>query len=712
MEFAKDQAIRPLANLRGGKSRDALVCVALVVATLLVYFQTFHFDFVSHDDPLYVYDNPHVKSGLTLANVKWSWTHVYDTNWIPFTFMSLMADTSLFGFKPSGYHITNTLLHVANALLLYLALAAATGARAKSAVVAALFALHPLHVESVAWISERKDVLSTFFGFLSLFCYVRYATRGRWWRLTLSALFFGCSLLSKQTFVTLPFLLLLLDYWPLRRLELGRGRAPQPASTGDRAAVLNDADSKDTVSKNAGSKNTVLKNAVSKNAVLKAAGLKRTRSKAASSTGAISTSAGSKVASSKPVATVESAPSQKHPSLGRLIVEKLPFFLLSGGFSAIAMFAQDRSVISLNTFPLAWRLQNAIYVYVAYLQKAIFPHDLAVFYPHPLGKLSWIAVALSALLLVATTAVVLACHRRYPFLPVGWFWYLGTLVPLIGLVQIGWQQMADRYTYLSLVGVFIAVTWLVPELIPPGLLRRMLLPAAVAVSLALLMAVAYEQVAVWHDGVTLTQHSMACTPDNAAAHDFLGEALFHENKWEEGCQELEKCARMSPSWLEVRLELGNAYRNLGRYDRSIAHYKKALALNGNSVEGHRGLGLTYVAREQYAEAEVHYRKALEINPQCVDALINMASLKYATDDNQAAIEYSEQALKLSPKSRGPQICIAVALRQQGHFDEAIQRLEYIVEQSPSDRKAKQILERTRALKENAASSERSAFLVP
>jgi protein O-mannosyl-transferase len=647
MEVAKTQAIKILANPKRGRGRDALVCVALFVATLLAYFQTFHFGFVSHDDPIYVFENPHVLSGLTLPNVKWSWTHFHDSNWIPFTFMSLMADTSFYGFHPGGYHLTNALLHAANSMLLYLALAAATGARTKSAVVAALFAMHPLHVESVAWIAERKDVLSTFFGFLSLFYYVRHATRGRMWRLGVSALFFVCSLLSKQTFVTLPFLLLLLDYWPLGRLRVGTASASQSASARDHAA--------------------------------------RDRARG-----------------SKRMAPVDSATSQKRQPLSRLILEKFPFFVLSGGFSAIAMAAQSGSVVSLNAFPYPWRLKNAIYVYVAYLEKTLFPHDLAVFYPLSRAALSWTVVGLSVLLLLAMTAVAVACYRRFPFVPVGWFWYLGTLVPMIGLVQIGPQQMADRYTYLPLVGIFIAVTWLVPELIPPGPLRSRLLPAAVAASIALLAAATYRQVAYWHDGVTLLRHSTECTLDNAVAHEFLGKALLLEGKSEEGAKELEECARMSPHYFPVRLELGSTYRTLGRYDQSIARYKEALAIDQKSAEAHRGLGLTYFARDQYEDAEYHYLKALEIDPQCVAAFINLAALAYGTYDNKSAIAYSERALKISPGLLAPQICIAVALRQEGHFDEAIKRLEQVVAQAPSEPQAQQILARTREMKQNAA----------
>jgi tetratricopeptide (TPR) repeat protein len=331
----------------------------------------------------------------------------------------------------------------------------------------------------------------------------------------------------------------------------------------------------------------------------------------------------------------------------------------------------------------------------------VFPHNLAVFYPLSRASLTWTVVGLSVPVLLAITAVAVACYRRYPFLPVGWFWYLGTLVPMIGLVQIGQQQMADRYTYLPLVGIFIAATWLVPELIPAGFLRSRLLPAGAAASIALLAAATYRQVAFWHDGVTLMRHSMECTFENPAAHEFLGEALLHEEQLEAGAKELEECARMSPTYVRARVELGSTYRKLRCYDQSIARYQEALAMDQKSAEAHRGLGLTYFERGQYKDAEYHYRKAIEIDPRFAAAFVNLAALAYATYDNKSAIEYSEQALKISPDLPAPQICIAVALRQEGHFDEAIERLEHVVAQAPLEPRVQQVLARTREMKQNA-----------
>jgi protein O-mannosyl-transferase len=650
MTRRKPASVQSPVAPKKGRGRDALLGAALFAVTLGVYFQTVGFGFINVDDSAYVPDNPYVLAGLTLPSVKWSWTHVHDANWIPLTFMSLMFDTSFYGYHPGGYHLTNAVLHAANTVLLYLALAAATGARAKSAVVAALFALHPLHVESVAWVAERKDVLSTFFGFFSLFVYVRYATRGGIWRLIVSVALFICSLLSKQTFVTLPFVLLLLDYWPLARLNLGRWKpgkessSPSPPPRGRGAATA------------------------------------------------------------KTAVKVDTPIPERSQTLGRLILEKLPYFAAAGGFSAIVLFAQGQSgaVISLEGFPFPWRLKNAIYVYVAYLEKTLFPQNLAFYYPHPHDSLSWTVLGLSVLLLLSITAVAVACYRRFPFLPVGWFWYLGTLVPMIGLVQIGSQQMADRYTYLPLVGLFIVVTWLVPELIPPGLLRTRVLPIAVVASIALLGATTYSQITYWHDSVTLLRHSKECTPDSAAVHEFLGNALLHSGEIGEGAAELEQATRMVPAYFPCHLELGTAYRLLGRYDDSIAQYREALALDPNSTEAHCELGLTYFERKQYEDAKRHYLRALEIDPQNIPTIVNLAALAYTLHDYKGAIDWSNRALALNPNLPAAQICIAMALREQGHVDEAISRLEQVVQQWPYDPRAEQELARTRDLKQNAA----------
>jgi protein O-mannosyl-transferase len=613
------------------RRQNLLWAVLLFTVTLLVYAQVWSFGFVVVDDSLYV-GNPHVPEGITLANVIWSWKTVDDSNWIPLTWLSLLLDTNVYGGRPGGYHLTNALLHGANTVVLFLTLAIATRARAKSAVVAALFALHPLHVESVAWVAERKDVLSTFFGLLALLTYVRFAICGGRWRLATAFLCFVCSLLSKQTLVTLPFVLLLLDYWPLGRWSLNNPNRPVREKSPPRGR----------------------------------ANLRRLT--------------------------------------WRLVAEKIPFFAASIAFSAVAVMAQTHTgaVMTLQGFAFPARLANAVFVYAAYLEKTVFPQNLAVYYPHPHESLSWTVLGLAAAVLLAITAAAIVFVRRFPFLFVGWFWYLGTLVPVIGLVQIGSQQMADRYTYFPLIGLFLAVTWLVPEFVPPGLLRTRVLPAAVFSSLVMLAATTFSQISYWHDSVTLMRHSMDCTPDNSVAHEFLGNAYLAEGSLAEGAEELEKSIRLAPQFAPTHLALGGALQQQGRLDEAIAQYREALALDPQSAEAHTDLGLIFFKRREYDDAKRHFRQALEIDPNFAPAHVDLAAVCLTTNDFTGAIEHSEQVLHLQPNFPASEMCLAMALRGQGRLDEAIGHLQHVLELTPADPLAREELARTKAMKQTGS----------
>jgi protein O-mannosyl-transferase len=633
---------------------DMLLACLLFAAPLLVYAQVWGFGFINFDDPVFVKTKA-VVEGITFQNVKWSLTAIDDGNLIPLTWISLMLDTNLYGYRPAGYHLTNVLLHATNTMLLFFALAAATRDRAKSVVVAALFALHPLHVESVAWIAERKDVLSTLFGLLSLLAYFRYANRGGAWLLAASFFFFVCSLFSKQTLVTLPFVFLLLDYWPLGRLSLREIASPAPARRSSRG----------------------------------------------------------RGARQSTTALVDAPPLNPRRRLLRVVAEKLPFLLVSAAFSAVAIVTQSTAagvvtqskgggLAMIEQFSLKARLTNAIYAYAAYLAKTIFPQNLAIYYPHPHESLSWIVVSLAAALLLAISAAAVGWVRRFPFLFVGWFWYLGTLVPTIGLVQVGSQQMADRYTYFPLIGIFLAVTWLVPELVPLGFLRKRVLPVAVLVSIVMLTATTFSQISYWHDSVTLFRHSMECTADNPAAHEFLGDAYLKEGSVKEAAEELQKSIDLDPLYPPTRLELGRALQQLGRSDEAIVQYQQVLALNPQSTEAHTNWGFIHFNRRQYEDAKQHYRKALEIDPNYLPAHVDLAALLMAAGDYSGAINESEQALRLQPNLPASEICIGMALREQGHLDEAIGRLRHIAELAPDDEFAKQELARTLAMKAHAS----------
>jgi tetratricopeptide (TPR) repeat protein len=640
-----EQPADPISTSFWARHRILIVSGLLFAITLLVYAQVWNFGFICIDDSAYVTENTYVQQGITRPGLEWSFTTVHDANWIPFTWISLMLDTSLYGVRAGGYHITNVLLHAISAVLLFLALFRATGAWARSAFVAALFALHPLHVESVAWVAERKDVLSTLFGLLSLWAYVRYATGAARWNLAASLLCLVASLLAKQTLVTLPFVFLLLDFWPL-----GRWRRADSVSEGPANSPRSRRDPKPKAAKRD----------------------QRTNSAAI------------------------------HPAL-RLIAEKIPFFAASAIFSWVALWAQSRSgaVIALSGYSLSERCMNAIVAYAAYLQKTLFPQNLAVYYPLSRDNLTWMAVGISATVLLAISVAAVVFIRRFPFVFVGWCWYLGTLVPMIGLVQIGSQQMADRYTYFPLIGIFLAATWLVPELVPAGALRSRVLPIAALASVLLLAATAFSQISYWHDSITLLHHSLECTVDNAAIHEFLGAAnLSEDGDLHEAVQELEKALKFAPTYAPVRQNLGLALHRLGRIDEALVQYREAIALGENTPEVHVDLGRALFSRGQSDDAKTHFREALQLEPDFLPALLNFTIVCLATQDYVGAIVHGQRALELNPQLPECHVWVATALREQGHLDDALAHLNQAVALAPNDPAVREELTRAQAMKAN------------
>ncbi len=636
MNIRNPQRTQPgTTQLAPWSGSDFLIAVLLVAGTFLVYSQVWQFGFISVDDPAYVPGNPYVQEGLTLRSLTWSLTAVHDCNWIPLTWLSLILDTEIFGRRPGGYHLTNVFLHAASGVVLFAALTRATGRRAKSAFVAALFLLHPLHVESVAWVAERKDVLSTLFGLLSLLAYVHYAAARRWRGYLVSLLLFVCSLLSKQALVTLPFVFLLLDFWPLGRLNF----ANEPARVTSRAKKGQSSESR----------------------------------------------------------RVEV----------RLLMEKIPFLAVSAAFSLIALATQSSGGAMAIRFPIAIRVGNAIVVYVAYLENALYPKNLAFYYPHPGVRLSWIVVSSSAVLLLAITTVAIASVRRFPFLFVGWFWYLGTLVPTIGLVQIGIQQMADRYTYFPLIGIFIAFTWIIPELVPAGALRRRVIPLAAIGGLLLLAATTFGQVSYWHDSVTLLRHSLESTTESSHAHELLGTALIDEGTVSDGVEELEKAIKTAAPYAPLHNELGGGFERLGRLDDALKQYWEALAIDERLPEAHNRIGAILTDRRQFAEAKRHFDRALEIDEKSAATHANLSLLLLKLDQSSQAIVEARRALALNSELLVCHQYLALALRTQGHFDEAIDELQKLIAVSPADQSAREELARTLAMRRGDSGAKHS-----
>ena len=643
MSRRKDSRPFMAAAMRAREPQPYVLAALLAGITFFVYAQTWRFGFITVDDPFYVTENPHIQQGLSVQGLTWSFTAIHDSNWIPLTWLSLMLDTSIYGVRPGGYHLTNVLLHVANSLLLFGALTAATASRGRSAFVAALFALHPLHVESVAWIAERKDVLSTFFGLLALWAYVRAARGGgvRW--LAASGLGLVCSLLSKQTLVTLPFVFLLLDFWPLGRLRIARRERSRSVEEPQRPNAA--------------------------------------------------------------TSTSDSAEKRSNPlpTLRRLLGEKTPFFLASAVFSGIAMFAQSRggAVRNFAQFPISERALNAVVVYAAYLGKILWPQNLAVYYPHPHEALSLAVVGLATALLVAISVATIVCVRRYPYLFVGWCWYLGTLVPMIGLVQIGAQQMADRYTYFPAIGIFLAVTWLACDLAPVTERGSRILKAAGGQCLLLLAICAYSQVGYWRDSVTLLRHSAQCTPDNFRAHQLLGTALVADGSTSEGVAELETAVRMQDSSPAAHCALGVGLQESGRLDEAVEQYRKALALDDRDSDVYSNLAYIDLKRHDYPAAKQNFRRAVQLDPEHVKAYAGLSTACLETGQYAEAISSSLRALSLDPHSIRPRHNLAVALLATGRLDEAIRQFQYLVNLLPDDAEARQNLERALALKNGA-----------
>jgi Flp pilus assembly protein TadD len=616
----KDSSPPLAASIPTKVSRPVVLVALLAAIALSVYALTWQFGFITVDDPFYVSENPHVQQGLTLDGLKWSFTTVHDSNWIPLTWLSLMFDTSVYGVRAGGYHLTNVLLHTANSLILLSALLAATKSLGRSAFVAALFALHPLHVESVVWIAERKDVLSTFFGLLSLLTYIRYANAGRVWSLLTSLLLFVLSLMSKQTLVTLPFVFLLLDFWPL-----GRYRATEVVG------------------------------------------------------------------------------SRSSGSLVPLLLEKIPFFAATVVFAVVALWAQSRggAVMGFEHFPFSERALNAVVVYVSYLGKIFWPANLAIYYPHPHEGLSPLVIRLAGGLLLTITAAAIGYIRRFPYLVVGWFWYLGTLVPMIGLVQIGAQQMADRYTYFPAIGIFLAVTWLACDLMPAGARGSRVLKAAASLCVVLLATLSYRQVGFWRDSVTLLRHSKDCTVDDFRTHQLLGSALVADGAKSEGIAELETAVRLGDASPAAHAALGIGLQESGRLDEAAEQYQKALALNDRDPDAHANLALIQLKRHEYSAAKQNFLRALALDPEHANAYTGLSTACLETGEYREAIGCSLRALSLDPKSIRARHNLAVALLATGRLDDAIRQFRYLVALLPDDADARQNLERALALK-NAA----------
>lgn len=641
---------RQLADHSGGllgrvrNRRTLLLYLFLATISVAVFGQTVRYDFVNFDDDLYVYNAPAIKAGLTIKGIALAVTAPHARNWHPLTTISHMLDCQLYGLNAGGHHATNVLLHAVAVLLLFSVLRQMTGAIWKSAIVAALFAIHPLHVESVAWVSERKDVLSAIFFFLMLMMYARYARAPSITRYLAVAVLFAAGLMSKPMLVTAPFILLLVDYWPLRRFE--------------RPSAVTSAKNPKTGKHKLGTEN--------------------------------------------------------------LWFEKIPLLVLSAGACAITFMLQKRATGAIPPLPLLWRAQNALVSYVIYIWKTVWPTQLAIFYPHPNDTLTIWQVAGATTLLLGITLAAIVLRKQRPYLFTGWFWYVGMLVPVIGIVQVGEQGHADRYTYIPHIGLFLLAVWLVADVLA---VRQATGPYAVATAGVIIVALAsaaFVQASYWRNSETLWTHAIAVTSANDVAHNNLGylcvdrgeldsaishfataanirshkvnphynvasalvqmnlgDGLAQKGQSNEAMAHYDEAIKLVPNYADAYYNRGSVLFANGRVDEAIADWEKSLRLKPNDADAHTALGNALLRQGLPNEAIAHYEKALELAPEDARSRNNIAWLLATSSDSAIrngarAVAFANEAVELSG-GREPSFLrtLAAAYAESGRFAEAV-----------------------------------------
>lgn len=570
-----------------------VVCILLAGIVWIAFGQTLHHEFVNYDDGSYVYANPKIMNGLTPGNVVWAFTHVHAANWHPLTTISHMLDCQFYGLQPWGHHFSNSLLHAAAVILLFLALWQLTNNLWASAFAATLFAIHPLRAESVAWVAERKDVLSGVFFMLTLLAYARYARSDRFspGRYAIVLVLFALGLMCKPTLVTVPFVLLLLDYWPLGRVS----GPPARRSLG-------------------------------------AGGWSAVRA---------------------------------------VIVEKIPFFVLSAASCVATVLAQKEALAPAREVPFQERIANAVVAYAEYVVKMVYPANLAVLYPYPKGGPSIAEVVLALLLLLIVSVVLFRWRKTYPFALTGWLWFLGMLVPMLGIVQVGSQPMADRYTYLPQIGLYILVTWGALELFKNWQHKREVLTAAAVLIVGALITRSYFQTAYWRDSETLWRHTVDVTHDNYIAQNNLAGALLEKGDLNGAIAHYKEAFEIQPDVAQIQSNLGNALVRAGEVEEAIAHLQKALQIDPGYAEAYNFFGNALMKKGQAAEAVRYYEKAVELDTSYADAHNNLAVAFLRNGEFEQAIAHYKQAVAIKPGSAEMQFNLGNALARKGDWAGAI-----------------------------------------
>ena len=572
--------------------REITVCLLLTAAVIAAYGQMIHHDFINFDDGEYITDNPHVRTGLSKENIVWAFTAFHSNNWHPLTWLSHALDCQLFGLNPGMHHIVNLLLHIANSILLFLLFKIMTGELWQSAFIAALFALHPMHVESVAWASERKDVLGAFFWILTMLAYLRYVRQPKLSRYFLIILLFTAGLMAKPMLVTLPFVLLLTDYWPLKRLII----------------------------------------------------------------------------------------KEKYYSI---LYEKLPLFFLAAASGIVTIFAQKSGgqVRSLDTFPLGIRIGNSLISYIKYILKLIYPQNLAFHYPYPdpfpVGQ-----AMIAGFVLIALSVSIIRQRQQRPYLLMGWLWYLGTLVPVIGLVQVATQAYSDRYSYIPFIGLSLIIAWGIADLMEKWTHRRIILGIASGLLLIIWTVASYIQTSYWKNSIRLFTHTLNVTENNYLAHNSLGAALEEQGRLDEAISNFREALQIKPDGTQAYYNMGVALEKQGKYDDSLKYLSEAVRLKPDFVNALYNLGIALKRRGDIQGAAKYFSQAVRLRPDFADAHNNLGTALSLMGKNDEAIRHYHESIRLRPDYAEAYNNLGTALKSQGKYESAMQSYQKALEINP------------------------------
>jgi tetratricopeptide (TPR) repeat protein len=605
-------------KMKNSRWRLFAICIGLVALTWAVFGQTLRHQFINYDDPLYVYDNPHVRAGLSWHGVAWAFTHVHSQNWHPLTTISHMIDCQLFGLNPGAHHLVNVVWHSVAALLLFILLQKMTERVWASAFVAAVFAIHPLRIESVAWIAERKDVVSGVFFVLTLLAYFHWTRKPTLGRYVTMSILLACGLMSKPMLVTTPLVLLLLDYWPLRRFE--------------------------------------------------------------------------------------------RSTIAKLVIEKIPLFALSVGSIVATLWAQNFALGSTEFLPLKWRITNALFSYFEYVRQMFWPVDLIPFYVHPENRLETWRLVLAVAVLICVTGIAIARRRKNPYLIVGWLWYLIMLVPVIGIVQVGLQGHADRYTYLPHIGLYIAIVWLIWDLTKLWRAQKVMLSGAAILTLTVLSILSWKQTAHWRDTEALWRHTLAVTPDSDVAHAGLGGILFVRGQIDESIDHYDRALRLRDGNIAAHFGLGRALAAKQKTDAAIFHFQKALGIQPDFIAASNDLGVQFASKGEIDNAIAAWRQTLSFDPDNADALNNVAWVRAtAADaelrDGREALDLAQRAIRNGGENQVVLRTLAAAQAELGQFADAIataDRAEELAKQNGDGAMAENLRECTELFRRGEA----------